>query len=131
MTVETRVVTCRRRLERYGARRVTDGAAVDHILVFVVWKLTRELKFPSRVSKRKPRFIAWRCLRVTPGTDLWSRAAEKITPVATHTRIMARIIVDIGKSYLVTCVTRGAVFLRRVRKIRRGYTRIDADQNKN
>jgi hypothetical protein len=124
-------VPCWRRLERRGARRVTDGAAVDHILMFVVRKLDRELKFPSRVSKRKPRFVAWRRLRVTPGTDRRSRAAEKLPPVATHTCIVAWIIIDIGKRYLVTRITRRPVFLRRVRKIRRGHTRIDTDQNKN
>ena len=44
MTVETRAVICRHGLEHRGARRVTDGAAVDHVLVFVVRKLDRELK---------------------------------------------------------------------------------------
>jgi len=47
--------------------------------------------------------------------------------VATHASIVARIIIDVWKGYLVTRITRGPVLLRRVRKIRRGYTRIDAD----
>jgi hypothetical protein len=133
-------MTCRHRLEHRRARRVTDGAVVvtlrrmcepqqrDHILVFVVRKLDRELKFESRVSKRKPRFVAWRRLCVTHGADRRPRAPEKLPPVTTHTCIVARVIIDVRKGYLVTRITRSPVFLRRMRKIRRGYTRIDADQ---
>ena len=107
---------------------MTDGAVVDHILVCIVRKFDRKLKFPRGVSKRKPRFVARRRLRVTDGTDWRSRAAEKVSPVTTHASIVARVIIDIGKLYLVTRITRGLVFLRLVGKIRRGYTRIDADQ---
>ena len=127
VTVETRTVTCRRRLEHRRARRVADSAAVDHILVSVVRKFDRKLKFPRGVSKRKPRFVARRGLRVTHGTDWRSCAAEKVPPVTTHASIVVWIIIDIGKLYLVTRITRGLVFLRLVGKIRRGYTRIDTD----
>ena len=48
-----------------------------------------------------------------------------------HARIVARVIIDVGKGYLVTRIARRAVFLRRMRKIRRGYTRVDTDQNQN
>lgn len=96
--------------------------------MFVVRKLDRKLKFPSRISKRKPCLVTRRRLRVTPGTDRRPRAAEELPPVTTHTRIMAWIIIDVGKGYLVTRIARGAVFLRRMRKICRGYTRIDTDQ---
>ena len=93
-----------------------------------MWKLDRELKFPSWISKRKPRLVTRRRLRVTHGTDRRPRATEKLPPVTTHTSIVARIIIDIGKGYLVTRITRGPMLLRRMRKIRRGYTRIDTDQ---
>ena len=119
VTVETRTVTCRRRLEHRRARRVADSAAVDHILVSVVRKFDRKLKFPRGVSKRKPRFVARRRLRVTDRTDRRPRTAEELRPVTAYTRIVAGIIRDVRERRyfgpiftweLVTCIAGCFVF---------------------
>jgi hypothetical protein len=86
----------------------------DHILVPVMWECDRELLYPSRISKRQPSLITRRRLRVTDRTDRRARTAEELWPVTTHTRIVARIILDIGKGDLVTGITRRLVFFRRM-----------------
>ena len=131
MTIETRRVVGRDRLERRGALPMTNCAVVEalwlrvrkaqhrnHILVFVVRKFDRELQPRHRVPKRQSRLITRRSLRVTHRTDRRFRAAEELRPVTTHARIVTRVIVNIRKVNLVTRTTRRPVLLRRMRKLR-------------
>jgi hypothetical protein len=55
---------------------------------------------------------------VTHRTDRRSCAFEKLRPVTAHTGVMAGIIGDVRKGYLVTAIASGAVFLRGVGELR-------------
>lgn len=136
VAVETRRMIRRRCLEGRGARRVTDRAIVvvllrrmcerdcwashecDHVLMHVVWELGIELQLRRGISKCETHIIARRRLRVTHRTDRRSCAFEKLRPVTAHTGVMAGIIGDVWKSYLVTAIASGAVFLRGVGELR-------------
>jgi len=95
-------------------RRMRKPQQRDHILVPVVRKLDRELSHHSGISKRQPRLITRRRLRMTAGADRRSRAAEELRSVTTHARIVTRIIFNVGKGDLVTGITRRLMFLRRM-----------------
>ena len=129
VTVETRCVLRRDGFESRGARRVADGAVVvlrwrvrepqqrNHVLMPVMRELDRKLKPGRRVTKRESHLIARRCLRMANGADRRPRTAEELRPVTTHTRVVARIILDVRKSYFVAGVASGPVFLRGVREL--------------
>ena len=125
-------------LEGRGPRRVTDRAIVvvllrrmcerdcllrashkcDYVLMLVVWELGVELQLRRGISKRETHIIARRRLRMTHRTDRRSCAFEKLRPVTAHTGVMAGIIGDVWKGYLVTAIASGAVFLRGVGELR-------------
>ena len=130
VTVETRSVILRRCFECGSARRVTDRAVVvtlwrmretqhrDDVLVLVVWKLGRELKFRCGIAKGVTHIIARRGLGVTDRADRRPCATEELRPVTAYTRVVARIILDIGESDFVAGIARGAVFGRGVGEFR-------------
>jgi hypothetical protein len=115
VTIEARRVICWSRFEDNSAWLVADRAVVvilhwgmrkcacrlwttqerNHVLVFVVRKLDRELQLRRRITKRQSRLITRRSFGVTDGTDRRSRAFEKLRAVTTHTRVMSRVIDDV------------------------------------
>ena len=117
-------------LERRGTLSVTDSTVVvvlrrmrepqhrDHVLVFVVRKLDRELQLRRRIPEGKPRLITRRGLRMTHRTDWRPSTAEELWSMTAYARIVTRIILDIRKRYLVTRTTCGFMFRRRVGKLR-------------
>ena len=125
-------------LEGRGPRRVTDRAIVvvllrrmrerdcllrashecDHVLMLVVWELGVELQLRRGISKCETHIIARRRLRMTHRTDRRSCAFEKLRPVTAHTRVVAGIIVDVGKRDFVAAIASGPVFRRGVRELR-------------
>lgn len=130
MTVETRSVLCRRRLECCIAWRMADGAVVvlrrrmskpqqsNHVLMPVVRKLNRELEPRRRITKRESHIVPRRRLHMTNRTDWRPCAAEELWPVTAHTCVVIRIIFDVRKSYFVAGVASGPVFLRGVGELR-------------
>ena len=130
VAVETRRMIFGCCLDRRGPRSVTDRAVVivllrrmcerhgDYVLVLVVRKLDIELQLRRRVSKRETSIVARRRLRVTHRTDRRACAFEKLRPVTAHTRVMAGIIVDVGKRDFVAAIASGPVFRRGVRELR-------------
>ena len=78
--------------------RVREPQLCDHVLVPVMRKLDRKLQLRRRIPKNEPRLILWRSFRVTNRADRRPRAFEKLRPVTTHTRVVIRVILDVGKS---------------------------------
>ena len=111
----------------------------DHVLMFVVRELDRELPFVFRLrcltsivrfAESKPRIFARRGAHVTRGADRRagvdeSLSREELLPVATHTRIVIGKVRRVGKislrrprgRELVTGVARETlVFVRRMQE---------------
>ena len=78
----------------------------------VVWKLDRELQLRGWIPESVARLITGRCLRMTNRADRRPRAFEKLRAVTVHTRIVIRVILDVGKNHLVTRIARRLMFCR-------------------
>ena len=83
----------RRVCESHVLRRVEEVR--DHVLVFVVRKLDRELQVRRRVAKSISRFVTRRSLRMAYGTDLRTRAFEKLRSMTTDACGVIGVVGDV------------------------------------
>lgn len=124
---------------RFVLRRTGSSPRRDHVLMFVMRELDRELAFVFglrrltsivRLAKSEPHILARPGAHVTDGADCRAGAGEsqpreELLPVTTHTRIVIGKVRRVGKislrrprgRHLVTGVAREAlVFLGRMKK---------------
>src|SRR5688572_25954132 len=69
----------------------------NHVLVLVMRKLNQKLARRLRIAKSKTHIVPRRDLRMTNRADDGFRASEKLRPVTTDTRVVSRIIGNVGK----------------------------------
>ena len=74
-----------------------QGQRRDHVLVFVMWKLDRELLRPARIVKDQARLIARGRFCMADRTDNGLSAFEELRAMAAHTGIVVGEVGNVRK----------------------------------
>ena len=82
---------------REGGSIARFEEARDHVLVFVVRELDRELQSRRRIAKCVARFVTRRRLSMADGPDLRTCAFEELRAMTAYAGSMIRVVDDVGK----------------------------------